>query len=44
MEPEKKFIVTQRLGKQFSTATDTQATIEQLLETMFSIKSVQSGY
>jgi hypothetical protein len=34
----------QQLGKQVSVATDTQATREKLLGTMFSIRSVQIGY
>jgi hypothetical protein len=33
----------QRLGKQVSAATDTYATIEVLLETVFSTRSVQMG-
>jgi hypothetical protein len=37
-------VARQRLGKQVSAATDTQATIEELLGTMFCIRSVQSGY
>jgi hypothetical protein len=44
VEPEETPIVRQRLGKLVSAATDAQATIEELLETMFSIRSVQSGY
>jgi hypothetical protein len=43
MEPEDTIIRKQRLGKQVSAATDTQATIEELLGTMFYIRSVQSG-
>jgi hypothetical protein len=38
------YIAKQRLGKQVSAATDTQAKIEELLGTMSSILSVQSGY
>jgi hypothetical protein len=34
-------IARQRLGKQFSAARDTQATIEVLMQTVFSIRSVQ---
>jgi hypothetical protein len=34
----------QRFGRQVSAATDTQATIRELLEKMFSIRSVQSNY
>jgi hypothetical protein len=44
VEPEESNIARQRLGKQVSEATDTQATIHTLLETMFSIRSVQNGY
>jgi hypothetical protein len=44
MEPEVTSIARQRLGEQVSAATDTQATTEELLGTMFSIRSVQSGY
>jgi hypothetical protein len=42
VEPEMS-IVTQRLGKHVSAATDTQETIEELLGTMFSFRSVPSG-
>jgi hypothetical protein len=34
----------QRLDKQVSAETDTQETIEELLGTMFSVRSVQNGY
>jgi hypothetical protein len=34
------FIARQQLGKQVPTAKDTQATIEESFETMFSIQSV----
>jgi hypothetical protein len=44
VEPEKTSITRQRLGKQVPAATDTQATAEELLEMMFPIRSVQSGY
>ena len=44
METEETSIARQQLGKQVSTAVDTQATIEDLLETMFSIRSVQNKY
>jgi hypothetical protein len=37
-------IARQRLSKQVSAAMDAQATVEELLGTMFSIQSVQSGY
>jgi hypothetical protein len=51
-EPEKMlllangstFLSRQRLGKHVPAATDTHATIEVLLETAFSIRSVQTGY
>jgi hypothetical protein len=42
VEPEETSIARQRLGKQVSEATE--ATIEELLGTMLSIRSVQSGY
>jgi hypothetical protein len=38
------FTARQQLGKQVSTATDTQATREELLGMMFSVWSMQSGY
>jgi hypothetical protein len=38
VEPEYTSIAGQRLGKQVSTVTDTQATIEELSRTMFSIR------
>jgi hypothetical protein len=44
VEPEESSNSRQRLGKQVSATTDTQATIEESLGTMFSIRSVQSGY
>jgi hypothetical protein len=44
MESEETFIARQRLGKQFSSAMDTQTTTEELLGTAFSIRSTQSGY
>jgi hypothetical protein len=37
-------IAGQQLGNQVSSATDTQATIEKLLRTMFSVRPVRSGY
>jgi hypothetical protein len=37
-------ITRQRLGKHVFAVTDTQATIEELLGTMFSIRSMQRGY
>jgi hypothetical protein len=42
--PEEMSIARQRLGKQVSVATDTQTTREELLETVFSIRSMQSAY
>jgi hypothetical protein len=44
VEPEETSIDRQRLGKQVSTATDTQATMEELLGTMFYILSARSSY
>jgi hypothetical protein len=44
VELEETFIAGQRLGKQFSAKMDTQATIEELLGTMFSIWSAESAY
>jgi hypothetical protein len=44
MEPEETDTARQQLGKQVSASTDTQATVEELLGTMFSIRSVQGGY
>jgi hypothetical protein len=43
VEPEKMSIARQGLGKQVSAATDAQATIKELLGTMFSVRSVHSG-
>jgi hypothetical protein len=37
-------LARQRLGTHVPAATNTQATIEILLETMFSIRSVHGGY
>jgi hypothetical protein len=42
--PEDTSIASKRCGKEVSAATDTQATTEEFLGTMFSIRSVQSGY
>jgi hypothetical protein len=42
VEPEETSIARQRLDKQVSPTTDTQVTIEELLGTMFSFRSVQS--
>jgi hypothetical protein len=44
VEPEQTSIARQQLGKQVSAATDTQATIEELFGTMFSIRPVLSCY
>jgi hypothetical protein len=41
---ETKFVFRQRLGKHVPAATDTHATIEVLLKTVFSTRSVQRGY
>jgi hypothetical protein len=41
---EETSIFKQRLGKHVPAATDTQATIEEFLETRFSIPSVQIVY
>jgi hypothetical protein len=43
VEQEETSIARQRLGKHVFAATDTQATTEELLGTMFCIQSVQSG-
>jgi hypothetical protein len=37
------YIARQRLGKQVFVTMDTQATLEELLGTMFSVRSVQNG-
>jgi hypothetical protein len=37
-------LATFRFGKQISVETDTQATIVEVMGTMFSIRSSQSGY
>jgi hypothetical protein len=44
VEPGETSIAKQRLGKQVSATTDTQAKLEELFGTKFSIPSVQSGY
>jgi hypothetical protein len=44
MEPEETYIVTQGLCKHVRAATNTQATIEELLETMFTIESAPRLY
>jgi hypothetical protein len=44
VEPGKRSIAKQRLDKQVSAAKDTQATTEELMEVMFSVRSMQSGY
>jgi hypothetical protein len=44
VKPEETPIAKQRLGKQVSAAKDTQTTAEELLGTIFSVGSIQSGY
>jgi hypothetical protein len=44
VEPEETSIARQRLGKQVSATMNRQATREELLETVFSIRPVQSLY
>jgi hypothetical protein len=44
VEPVETSIAKQRLAKQVSTATDTQATIEALLGTMVSLHSLPIDY
>jgi hypothetical protein len=44
VESEETSIARQRFGKQVSSATDTQATTEELLGTTFSVRSMQYGY
>jgi hypothetical protein len=44
VKPEKTSTAKQRLGKQVFATTDTQATVAELLGTMFSMRTVQSGY
>jgi hypothetical protein len=44
MEPEETYFASRRLGKHVPAAKNTQATLEVFLETMFSIRSVQSVY
>jgi hypothetical protein len=44
VEPEETSTARQRLSKQVSAATDTQETTDELLGTVFSIRSVQTGY
>jgi hypothetical protein len=43
VEPEETSTTRQRLGKQVTAATDTEATIEELLGTMFSVENRQSS-
>jgi hypothetical protein len=40
MEIEKTIVISQRLGKYFPVAENTRATIENLLDTVFSMQSV----
>jgi hypothetical protein len=44
VEPEEASIARQRLGEHIPEATNTQATIELLLQTMFSVWYLQSCY
>jgi hypothetical protein len=44
VEAEETSITRQRLGKHIPGATNMQLKIDVLLETMFSVRSVQSGY
>jgi hypothetical protein len=44
VEPEETSTARQQLGKQVSLATDMEATTEELLGMMFSIRPMQSGY
>jgi hypothetical protein len=44
MEPEETSITRQRLSKHVPAATNTQATIEELLEAMFSVGSAPRLY
>jgi hypothetical protein len=44
VEPEKKNLARQRLDKHVTAAKETQARIEELLETMFSMRSVPKLY
>jgi hypothetical protein len=43
-ETEEMYIARQRLGRQVTAATNTQATTDELLGTIFSVQAVQSGY
>lgn len=44
VEPEDTSIARQRLGKGDSATTDTQATLEELLGTVFSVWPAQNGF
>jgi hypothetical protein len=44
VEPEDTSAARQQFGKQVSAATDTEAMREELLGTMFSMRSMQNGY
>jgi hypothetical protein len=44
VEPEEIAVATEQIGKNTSVATDTHATIEELLEVMFSMWSVLRPY
>jgi hypothetical protein len=43
LEPEETAVIMQRLGKHIPTATDTHATIEELLDAVFSVRLVPKG-
>jgi hypothetical protein len=44
VEPLQTSVPKQRLGKQFSAATDKKTAIEELLGTIISIRSIKSGH
>jgi hypothetical protein len=44
MEPEETSIARQRLGKHIPAATNTQATLKEFLETVFSVGSAPRLY
>jgi hypothetical protein len=44
VEPEKTSIARQRLGKQVPAATNTQVTVDELLETVFLVGSASRLY
>jgi hypothetical protein len=43
-DSERTFVSRQRLGKRVPSAENTHATIDVLLETVFSTRTVQTGY